>query len=200
MMSKRRPILFEVLGERGATPRRTASASSAALIFSDGRAAGFVGIILVVGVLLAGVMYYKLSGRGNPAHPGGAAPLLQTNAVATGDGGNSAPAEAAKGPHAVVVQVLAYRSPSEKAKMRTRAQETLDYLGSLSDPDFRDARAVAVPAGDKADRNRGMYCIYVGSAEKRGDLAGLTEKVKKLQFPRGRTPFSGAYAALVEKP
>ncbi len=198
MTTNRRPILFEVLGERGSAARRSAARPLDGLSSIRDNAAGLVAVILVVGVIFAGAMYWKFSGRGQK-NDGGSAPLLQTNAVGADGGAQQEPA-ANNGDYALLACSFAFTNERSLKKAREQAEDILGFLDSLPDPDFRDPFAVKVLKEDrKPNEVAGKWCVYVGAARNRKDLEPLREKLVKVEYPRNSKPFKSAYPTKPEK-
>jgi hypothetical protein len=190
MLSKKRPILFDVLGDqrqraaRGperqrAVPRREAIAA--------GRPAWFLGLALVaVGAVIFVVWRTTRSDRTDP-------PVLQTNTVDSG----TAPVRPDPPPaHTFTVCALErpYKNLRERKLAAERVQDLVDFCYHAG-PEFRD-----VVGDDHKGRepNTGTFRIYVGSARSRTELVALKDKLTALRWKDTR-PFQNASFRMIER-
>jgi hypothetical protein len=197
MISKRRPLLYDVLGGQSRSATRPARASGPLPGHRGSVSRGFVAAIVVAVALVGTIAGLRIaSAGGDPGVP----PLLQTKVpdVQPEPRGPEV-TQPRRGAHAVCAITFTWDDSKQgrtRKAMLERVQEIVDFLAYHPDPDFHDVRAVAV-AGRK--QGTGYYYVYVGSAERRPALQPLADKIKLVEF-KGRRPFGDAWPTLEERP
>jgi hypothetical protein len=208
MLSKKRPILFDVMGNRGratrvqpvretpvprrpkaAAPRRERRSPSELMATPAVRWAA-LSLVVVAAVSFA---IWRMQ---RPAAP--QAPKLQTTAgedeKPAADRSDETQRPAA---HAFAICALEkpYSTPAARKLAAEQVQEIVDFLGYHSDPAFRDVRGQDCPGKESGT---GAFRIYVGSADRKSKLFSLRDKLLPLSWKRTR-PFQNATIRLVER-
>jgi hypothetical protein len=209
MLSKKRQILFEVLGRRGqsqptrapveppprraARPARPAKASRAASgrkrswslpELQLGRKSWWIGFG-VVALSCTLFVAHRVT-----RDPGGASPVLQRNADAGGS-----PNDESAYTFTICALTQDFRNPTEKRLAREKVQETVDFLGYHPNPDFHDVRGEEIQGKDAGS---GTFRVYVGSAARKTELEPLRERLSKVVW-KDKRPFSRATVKAVER-
>jgi hypothetical protein len=211
MLSRKRPILFEVMGHRGRAARARAAdtpvpktrespvprrakalprRSPAELMASPAVRWAALALAVALAVTFA---IWRLQ-RPSPTRP----PELQTNVreeapAVPDEGGEKArpPAHA----FAICAMEKSYATPAERKLARERVEEIVTFLGYHSDPAFRDVRGQDCPG---TEAGTGAFRIYVGSADRKSKLVSLRDKLATVSWKRIR-PFQNASIRLIER-
>jgi hypothetical protein len=211
MLSRKRPILFEVMGHKGRAarargpetpapktrespvPRRRESAprrSPKELMATPAVRWAALSLAVALAVTFA---IWRLQ-RPSDTRP----PELQTNVrggapPAPDQGG----AKDRPGEHAFAICVMekTYATDAERRHAMEKVQEMVDFLGYHSDPAFRDVRGQDCPG---TESGTGTFRIYVGSADRKSKLVSLRDKLTNVSWKRIR-PFQNASIRLVER-
>jgi hypothetical protein len=203
MLSRKRQIMFEVLGRRSKpapseprprsapespSPRRAARRRrGVAVAAAASRHALFLAVAGVV-VVSAGIVAYRVHRGGGPG-----APALQRN---VGPPGVAAAVGEPLSTHEFAVCVLSreYKNKTERRRAAEKVQEIVDFLGYHADPDFRDVRGQDHPGKEPGC---GTFRVYVGSARSRSELVALKNKLGGVIWNKAR-PFQNATVRLIE--
>jgi hypothetical protein len=208
MLSKKRQIMFEVMGQRARAARpasenyRADPVRPARKAWSRARAGKRRKIALpnlkggswwfaAAGVVLLAVTFVAFRTH---APSGSKPPVLQSNAEQPAlaqprSAGETWSAET----FAVCAASIEYKNRNERKLAIEKAQETVQFLGYHADPDFRDVRGYP-----GKDAGSGTVRVYVGSARSRSELVPLKDKLAAVVW-KGQRPFRNATVKLVER-
>jgi hypothetical protein len=203
MLSKKRPILFEVMGHRGRAAggrpaRETPAPRARAKAASRERPNPFespvvrwaaLAVVVVVAITFA---VWRLQ-RPSPAQ----IPQLQTNVSDDARGGAESPGKASAHAFTICVLEKPYKTLAERKLAREKVEEIVNFLGYDSDPVFRqDVRAKDFPS--KESGGAGAFRIYVGSADRKPELIPLRDKLAAVVYKKTQ-PFRNASIRMVER-
>jgi hypothetical protein len=205
MLSKKRPILFEVMGNRGRaaggrpareTPAPRARAKAAPRERKNPFESPVVRWAALAGVVLVAIIFavWRMQ-RPSPAQ----VPQLQTNVHDEARmGADPAPSGGRAPAHVFTICALEkpYKTLAERKLAREKVEEIVNFLGYDSDPVFRqDVRAKDFPSKESG---AGAFRIYVGSADRKPELIPLRDKLAQVVYKK-TYPFRNASIRMVER-
>lgn len=190
MLSKKRPILFDVLGHRSKAVRvsvtgseRSSPAASSPEVRSRALWAGLALVLLVA----IGFAAWRLKRPGSRESPALQSSVRDPASQEAGPDGTHV--------YAVCVWSRDYRNKTERRLAADKVHEIVNFLGYHSDPELRDVRGLDRPG---RDLETGTFRIYVGSANDRTSLLGLCKQVAGVSYKKER-PFQNARIVRVER-